>query len=249
MEVINDLVGYKNLKIIQNTEWFSFSLDSVLLPYFVENKANYKKIVDFCTGNAPIPLILSRKFKSKIYGIELLPEICDLAIKSVAINQLQGQIEILNMNIKDVRNVFTSDSVDLITCNPPYFKETANNKKNTNIQKTIARHEVRIKLAEIIEMAKIILKNKGSLVMIHRTERLIEIIKLMKDNNIEPKRLCFIYPKQGTLSNMILIEGIKNAKGGLKVLSPIITHNDDGSYTDEVLDIFNYEVSNENKKL
>ena len=131
MEVINNLLNYNKLKIYQNSDWFSFSLDSVLLANFV--KVNNKmQIIDFCTGNAPIPLFLSTKTKSNIIGVELQEKIYDLAKKSVDINNLNSQITILNKDVNDISNIYKTDSFDLITCNTPYFKMSEQSNVNNN---------------------------------------------------------------------------------------------------------------------
>ena len=236
-KVINDLVYFKNLKIVQNKNYFNFSLDSVLLPNFVQLTPNTKKILDLCTGNAPIPLILSTKTNAEIIGVELQKEIYSLAIESIEINKLKN-IKIINKDVKKIINDFETDTFDLITCNPPYFKYDNNSIINNNDIKSIARHEINITIEDIIKISKKLLKNGGSLSIVHRTDRLIEVIDLMKKNNIEPKRIRFIYPKKNSDSNLFLIDGRKNGNVGLKLLSPLVIHNEDGSYTSEVLKMF-----------
>ncbi len=238
MEVINDLLNYNGLKIVQNTDWFSFSIDSVLLANFVKVN-NKQKIIDFCAGNAPIPLFLSTKTKGNIIGVEIQKEVYDLAFKSVKINNLENQIKILNMDVNDLSSIYETDTFDLITCNPPYFK--VKNKSNTNFNKvkSIARHEHNLELDNVFKCAKKILKNNGRIALVHRTDRLIDIIMLMKDNNIEPKRMQFVYPFSNSQSNLVLIEGAKNGNPGFILEKNIIVHNDDGSYTDFITNIFN----------
>lgn len=246
MEVINDLLNYNNLKIVQNTDWFSFSLDSVLLADFVKVK-DEMKIIDFCTGNAPIPLFLSTRIKSQIIGIEIQKPVYELAKKSVEINDLSKQILIINDDVKNISKRYDTDSVDLITCNPPYFKVNDKTQRNKNSVKAIARHELELNLNDIFKAAKKMLKNNGSIAMVHRTDRLTDVINEMRNNNIEPKRLKFIYPKENANSNMFLIEGKKNGNVGLKVEKSIIVHNSNGSYTKEIIEIFNGGNSNEDK--
>lgn len=238
MEVINDLLNYNGLKIVQNSDWFSFSLDSVLLSNFVKVN-NKQKIIDFCTGNAVIPLFLSTKIKSKILGVELQKEVYDLAVKSVNINKLEDQIEIINEDVKNLKKIYETDSFDLITCNPPYFKLNNTSNINDNDVKAKARHEISLGLDDIFNCAKKILKNNGKIALVHRTDRLIDIIMSMKANNIEPKRIQFIYPFKNAESNMVLIEGTKNGRTGLKVEQNIIVHNIDGTYTNYINAIFN----------
>lgn len=238
MEVINDLLNYNELKIVQNSDWFSFSLDSVLLSNFVKVN-NKQRIIDFCTGNAVIPLFLSTKTKSKILAVELQKEVYDLAVKSVNLNKLENQIKILNEDVKNLKNIYETDSFDLITCNPPYFKLNNVNNINNNEIKAIARHEINLSLNDVFNCAKKILKNNGKIAMVHRTDRLIDIIMTMKLNNVEPKRIQFVYPFKSSKSNIVLIEGVKNGRLGLKVEPNIIVHNNDGTYTDYINDIFN----------
>mgnify|MGYP002578950742 FL=1 len=235
---INDLVYFKNIKIVQNKDYFNFSLDSILLPNFVEITRKTKKILDMCTGNAPIPLILSTKTDAKIYGVELQKEVYDLAKETIKINNLDNQIELINDNIKNLKKIFDTETFDIITCNPPYFKKKDDSIINENKVKSIARHEIEMELEDVMIISKALLKNEGSLVLVHRTDRLIEIIELMKKHNIEPKRMRLIYPKINMESNLVLIEGRKNGKEGLKILPPLYIHNDDSSYTSEVLEMF-----------
>lgn len=236
--VINDLVYFNNLKIVQNKDYFNFSLESILLPNFVEITPNTNNIIDFCSGNVPIPLVLTTRTDSKIHAVEVQKEIYELANETIKINNLEDKIILINKDVKEIYNDFETDTFDLITCNPPYFKKTNDSIINENMVKSIARHEILVELEDIIVIAKKLLKNGGSLSIVHRTDRLIEIIDLMKKHNIEPKRLQFIYPKVGKESNLIMIDGRKNGNTGLKVLSPLYVHNEDGSYTEEVLKMF-----------
>ena len=238
MEVVNDLLNYDNIKIVQNSDWFSFSLDSVLLANFVHVN-NKMRIMDFCCGNAPIPLILSTKTNSKITGVEIQKEVFSLAIKSVRLNNKEKQIEIINEDVKNLHNIYETDSFDLITCNPPYFKYKNSSNINNNNTKALARHELSLALEDVFKTAKKILKNNGKLVIVHRTERLIDIICLMRKYNLEPKRIRFIQPFSNSNSNLVLIEASKNGNAGLKIESNLIVHDENNNYTEEVLEIFN----------
>jgi len=238
MKVINDLIGYKNIKVVQNTEWFSFSLDSVLLPRFVTINKGIKKILDIGTGNAPIPLILSTRTNAEIYGIEIQKDIFELAKETVQLNKIENQIKLINDDVKQIGQYFKCGFFDVIVSNPPFFKVNENTKKNDDIHKTIARHEVELNIEEIVKISSLYLKNKGVLAIVHRTDRLIEIIEQFSKYNIEPKKIQLIYPKKNEPSNIVLIEGRKNGNKGLKVLPPIIAHNEDGSYSDEVVEYF-----------
>lgn len=237
-KIINDLVYFDNLKIVQNKNYFNFSLDSILLPNFAPITENTKLILDLCTGNAPVPLVLTTKTNAKIIGVELQKEVFELAKESVELNDLSEQIELINDNINNIVTKYETDTFDLITCNPPYFKHSEQSITNDNEIKSIARHEIHMELEDVFKISKKLLKNGGSICMVHRTDRLMEIIEKMKNNNIEPKRIQFIYPKMNSESNLVLVDGRKNGKTGLKVLTPLYVHNEDGSYTDEVLKLF-----------
>ena len=238
MEVLNDLLGYKNLKIYQNKEMFSFSLDSVLLTGFVEIKKNVNNILDIGTGNAPIPLILSTKTKAKITAVEIQKDVYKLACKSVKYNELENQIKVINDDICNLYKKMDNEIFDIITCNPPFFKMTEKVKLSDSSYKQIARHELFLDIEKIAVISKKLLKNNGSLYLVHRPERLSEIIKVLNENTLEVKKLKFVYPKQNSMANMVLIEAIKMGKSGIKIDYPIISHNNDGTYTDDVLKYF-----------
>lgn len=238
MKVINDLIGYKGMKVVQNTEWFSFSLDSVLLPRFVTINKTAKNILDIGTGNAPIPLILSTRTSAKIYGIEIQSDIFKLAQETLHLNNLDDQVELINDDVKNIDQYFKYGFFDVIVSNPPFFTVHEQTKKNDDLHKTIARHEVKLNIEDIVKIASLYLKNNGILGIVHRSDRLIEIIELFRKYKLEPKKIQLIYPKNNTDSNIVLIEGRKNGNRGLKILSPIIAHNEDGSYSDEVMKYF-----------
>lgn len=238
MEVTNYLLGYKDKYIVQNTQMFNFSLDSVLLPNFVTLNKNIKNILDIGCGNAPIPLILSTKTKALITGVEIQKDVYDLAVKSVKINNLENQINIINADINELYNKFETESFDVITCNPPFFKVSKQSNLNKSDYKTIARHEVKLNLDDIFKISKKLLKNNGYVAIVHRPERLLDILESMKKYNIEPKKIQFIYPKTNMESNILLIEGKKNGNKGLKILPPIYTHLENGEYTEQIKKYF-----------
>lgn len=238
MEVVNYLLGYKNLKIVQNTDMFNFSLDSVLLPNFVTLNKNTAKILDIGCGNAPIPLILSTKTSAKIIGVEIQKDVYELALKTVKMNDLEKQIEIINDDINNIYTCFETESFDTVVCNPPYFKVATTPNLNTIEYKTIARHEIKLNLEQIINIAKKVLKNNGNIAMVHRPERLSDIITIMRKNNIEPKRIRFVYPKETKEANILLIEGVKSGRPGLKILPPLYSHCENGEYSKQIKKYF-----------
>lgn len=247
MKVRNRLLNFKDKIIYQNDDYFAFSLDSVLLANFVTIKLSDKKIIDFCTGNAPIPMLMSFRTKARIFGVELQKEIYDMGIDSVNENGMDKQIELINDDVKNINDFMEPESADIVTCNPPYFRYQDDSLINDNMIKTIARHEMKLNLDDVMKASKYVLKNGGTFAMVHRPDRLIEIINLMQKYGIEPKKIRLVYPKMGKDANILLIEGIKNGKTGLKILSPLYTHNVDGSYVDEIRKMFggNEDVAKE----
>ena len=232
MEVLNDILGYKNRKIYQDTDCFSFSLDSVMLANFATVRLRDKKIADLGCGNGVIPLILSLRCDKEIIGVEIQEKLANMAKKSVSYNCLDSQIKIINQNMKDFAYGNYFESFDLITCNPPYFKINKKNYFNDSYEKMIARHEVEINLSDLLIVARKLLKNNGNFAIVHRPERLMEILFEFKKKSIEPKRIQFVYEKVSKGSTLVLIEGQKNGKEGLKIESPIVMYNDDGCMTD-----------------
>ena len=241
-EIINDLLGFEGLKIVQCPDSFNFSLDSTLLASFVSVNLKDKRIIDLGTGNAPIPLFLSMRTKAEIIGVEIQADIAELAKKSVEINGLGNQITILNDDAIGIYKKLGVSRFDLVTCNPPYFKIHENANTNKNEYLTIARHEVKMNLDILLQEVSRLLKDGGTFAMVHRSARLLDILIAFRKWGIEPKRIRFVYPKKTSESSLILlIEGKKSSKTGeLKILKPLYIHNLNNDYTKEVKDIFNY---------
>ena len=233
MEVLNDILGYANRKIYQNTDFFSFSLDSVMLSNFVTIRLRDKKILDLGTGNGVIPLILSIRTDKPIVGVEIQKSLVELARKSVKYNNLESQISIINSDMKDYVMLDTIEKYDVITCNPPYFRVNEKNFFNEKKEKMIARHEVCISLDDVIHVASKLLKNNGNFAIVHRTDRLLEIFDLFRKYHIEPKRIRFVHEMVKKASTLVLLEGTKNGKSGLKVENPFIMYTDNGDKTEE----------------
>ena len=232
MERLEDILGFNNLKIYQNSSYFAFSLDSIILANYVNIRLRDRQIVDFCTGNAVVPLILSKRTKAKIYGVEIQKALANLAEKSVNYNKLSDQIEIVNEDVKEFSKKNIS-KFDLVLCNPPYFKINEKSSLNESYEKKIARHEIMINLEEVCDCAKKVLKDNGNLCLVHRSDRLMEILEILRSNNFEPKRIKFVYENINKESTLVLIEAQKLGKVGLKVERPLILYELDGTTTEE----------------
>jgi tRNA1(Val) A37 N6-methylase TrmN6 len=241
MEFIHELLGYKNIKIVQNDDMFSFSLDSMLLANFVNVSSRTKRIIDLGCGNAPIPLFLTMRTKAKIVGVEIQAEVAQMAQRSVELNQFEEQIEIINADLNGIYKRDFANIFDIVISNPPYFKYLPTSNINKNDFLTIARHEVKANLQGVINEAKKLLIDGGALYMVHRAERLDEIFIHLKEYNFNVKTLQFVYPKvKSDEALLVLIEAKKNRKPGLKVKHPLYAYELNGEYTEEIKKIFNF---------
>ncbi len=237
-ERIDDL-EYKGLKIIQNTEGFCFGIDAVLLSDFAKEIKNNSKVLDLGTGTGILSILLSGKTNlNKIYGIEIQKQVAEMAQRSVKLNNLEDKIEIINENIKNLANIFEKNSFDAIVTNPPY-KKLNTGEKNEKENKLISRHEITASLEDFIKISFDLLKDKGALYMVHRPERLAEIIYKLKQNKLEPKVIKLVHSNINSEPKLILIKAVKNAKEFLKIEKPLFIYDEDGNYTEEILKIYN----------
>ena len=229
----------KNLKIIQRSDYFNFSIDSLLISEFVNIQKNTKKILDLGTGNAAIPLFLSKKTSAKIYGIEIQEISYKLALRNININNLNEQIYIIYDNMKNYLNYFNMGSFDIVISNPPFFRINENTNFLNNLkQLSIARHEIEINLEELIKIASELVKDRGYFYLVHRADRLSEILNNLIKYRFEAKKIKFCYTTKYKSAKIVLIEAIKNGKTGLTILPPLIINKENGEYTDEVLKMF-----------
>ena len=218
--ILNDLFDYGYM-IYQNPDYFKFSLDSVLLAEFINIKKDKYKIIDFCTGNAPIPMILTKKYGSHldITGVEIQKEIYELGLTSIEYNKLDN-IKLINDDIKEYVKL-TNEKFDIVSCNPPYFEITSLDKINDNNIKAIARHEIKITLEEVIESASKLCEYQAYFYMVHVPTRLADIINLYKKYQFGIKKIIPIYTKENTNAELILIEAIYKGKNYVKIEKPI----------------------------
>lgn len=247
MKQIHELLGYKNIKIIQDTEMFSFSVDSMLLADFIKTTYKTKNIIDLCCGNAPIPLFLTLKTKALITGIEIQKDVFDLAVESIKMNELEKQITILNDDLKDIHKKIGANKFDIVSCNPPYFKYVETSNVNKNDYLTIARHEIKATLEDIVIESKKLLTDGGYLYMVHRCDRFSEICEVFTKNCFQIKTLRFVYSKQDSKEALfVLIEARKNKNPGTKILPPLYIYDESNHYSKEVMEIFNFGIENNN---
>ena len=211
------------LEIIQRNDHQNYTLDSRLLSDFCRINRHVKKILDIGTGNAILPLLLSKKSKAEITGIEILKVSAELAVKNIELNKLSDRIKIINGDIKKWKDYFIPAEFDQIVTNPPFFKYDGNEAQINDLEQlSAARHECHIKLEEIIQISSVLLKNRAYFTMVHRSERLAEILELLVKYKLEPKRIKFCHTKKGAPAKILLVEAVKGAEKSLVIESPLI---------------------------
>lgn len=227
------------LKIIQKTDGFCFGMDAVLLSGFASVKPG-ERALDLGTGTGIIPLLLSAKTKGDHFtGLEIQTEIMKMAQRSVALNGLEKKIDIIQGDIKEASRIFGAASFDVVTSNPPYMND-AHGLKNPGDVKAISRHEVLCTLEDVVREGTKALKPGGRFYMVHRPHRLAEIITVMRQYKLEPKRMKFVHPFADKDANMVLIEAVRGGGAWLKLEPPVIIYKEPGVYTDEIYEIYGY---------
>ena len=237
-ERIDDL-EINDFKIIQNEKWFCFGIDSVLLSDFAKDIKQNSLVLDLGTGTGIISLLLCAKTKlSKIIGVDIQEDVCEMAKRTVILNNLQDKFEIICKNILDLNQIYDKNTFDAIITNPPYkMKNTGI--ENENEQKLISRNEITASLEDFIKISFDLLKDKGDFYMVHRPDRLTDIFYLMRKYKIEPKKIRFVFSNEKQKPKLVLIKGVKNAKPFLTIEPNLYIYNDFGDYTEEILEIYN----------
>lgn len=233
-ERIDDL-ELNGLKIIQKKDWFCFGIDSVLLADFAKDIPQNSSILDLGAGNGILGLLLSAKIEhAKIMGVEVQEEVAKMAKRSIELNHLEDRLKLQICNIKELEE---TTKYDAVITNPPY-KAYGTGLQNISETKLIARHEVLATLEDFIQKANKCLKDKGAMYMVHRPERLVDILAFSRKYKLEPKDLRLVHSKIGEKPTLVLIKAIKNAKPYLKVREPLYIYQEDGTYTKEILNIY-----------
>jgi len=235
-ENIDDL-QLKGLHLIQKKDGFKFGIDAVLLSDFAQIKKKHR-VMDLCTGTGIIPFLVYGKYEPQsIYGLEIQSDMAEMAGRSVKLNSLEGKIEFINGDLKDIDNLKKLDRFDVVTVNPPY-KLNNSGILNPLDKLAIARHEVLCNLEDVIEASRVLLKDNGRMFIVHRPERLADIFTLMRKYKIEPKRVKMVHPKIGKAPNIVLVEGQRDGGAYLKWEAPLYVYDENGKYTQEINKIY-----------
>ncbi|MEH7335680.1 tRNA1(Val) (adenine(37)-N6)-methyltransferase [Neobacillus drentensis] len=232
-----DYLLAENLRIIQSPSVFAFSLDAVLLARFTYVPIQKGNLIDLCSGNGVIPLFLSARTKGKITGVEIQERLFDMAVRSIEYNELQDRLTMIHGDIKEMPKQLGFGKFDVVTCNPPYFTTPSKEEINPNEHLAIARHEILCTLEDAVKASSQLVRQGGKVAFVHRPGRLLDMITLMRTYRLEPKRIQFVYPKQGKEANTLLVEAIKDGSPDLKILPPLFVYNEKDEYTPEIREI------------
>ncbi len=238
-EQLDDL-QIKGLEIIQNKSKFRFGTDAVLLSYYAKIKSG-GRCIDLGTGTGIIPLLLSAKSESReIIGLDIQRDLCEMATRSVEHNKLTEKIKIVCGDIRNIQGLFGKETFENVVSNPPYMKN-GSGFQSEHESIAMSRHETMCNIQDIAKAAEYLLKDKGMLSMIHRPNRLVDVLSVLREHSLEPKTLRFIHPYPGKAPNLFLINAQKNTQPFLKVEDPLIIRQADGQYTDEIFEIYGME--------
>lgn len=236
-ERIDDLDN-EGLKIIQKKNGFCFGMDSILLSNFAKGMKKNAILLDLGSGTGILSILLSKRSEcKKIYAVEIQQEMAEMINRSIKMNHLEEKICVINEDIRNLLTHFEKQSVDVIVTNPPY-KKIKTGIVNENKNKLVSRHEIEGNLEDFINITYQLLKDHGELYMVHRPERLADIIEILRRYKIEPKNIRFVYPRIDRGSNLLLIRAVKNGKEFLKIEEPLIIYKENGEYTEELIEIY-----------
>ncbi|KRM72771.1 tRNA1(Val) (adenine(37)-N6)-methyltransferase [Lacticaseibacillus brantae] len=228
-----DQLNSRGVKIIQSDHVFAFSLDAVLLAAFAQVK-RHSRVVDLAAGNGAVGLFVAPRTDAPVTLVELQPTLADMAKRSVTLNEFK-HVEVLTTDLANTPDYVAKDSVDVVTCNPPYFKVSPQSETNPNQHLALARHELTTDFETVCRVSADLLKYQGKLFLVHRPDRLAELLSTLNAHQLAPKRIRFVHPKADREANMVLIEAIKAGKpDGIRIMPPVVVYTEDNQYMTEV---------------
>ncbi len=241
------LDSIRDIKLYQPRKGYRFSVDSLLLFDFV-NLKNVRRIGDLGAGAGIVGILLAKRYpNAEITLFEIQASLAALAEKNITLNCLEERVKVIKTDIREIKllhsSLVTPHSFDLLVSNPP-FRRLRSGLISEEEEKAIARHEIKLMLHELIDAASYLIKEKGRFCMVYNPSRLSELMDILKKRDLEPKRLRFVHSHISSEAKMVLLEAAKGGKGGLKVDKPLFIYKEDGSYTDEVMEIYNPTYSN-----
>ena len=228
--------GYR---IIQNRKKFCFGMDAVLLSGFARAEKG-ERTLDLGTGTGINPLLMAAKTRGESFAaLEIQPDMADMAARSVALNGLDKKITVVPGDIKEASEIFGRASFDVVTCNPPYMDQS-HGLRNPDEPRAIARHELLCTFEDVAREAAAVLRPGGRFYLVHRPRRLAELICVLKNHRLEPKRMKLVHPYLESEANMVLLEAVRGGGVQLRVEPPLVVYERPGVYTREIYDIYGY---------
>ena len=235
-ERIDDL-QYKGLRLIQKKDGFCFGIDAVLLANFADVKKG-DRVIDLGTGTGIIPVLLAGKTPAEsLTGLEIQPDMVEMACRSIKLNSLEDRVRIVHGDLKDAAELFGASSYNVVVSNPPYMNR-GGGLVNPSDAKAVSRHEIMCTLEDVIRVSSRLLVPGGQLAMVHRPERLVDIVYNMREYRVEPKYIRFVHPSPYKKANLLLIKGTRNGNPQLKMLEPLYVYDENGSYSSEINGIY-----------
>ncbi|MEW9702435.1 tRNA1(Val) (adenine(37)-N6)-methyltransferase [Paenibacillus sp. SI8] len=234
-ERIDDLLTH-DLKIIQSDQVFSFSLDAILLARFCSVTPK-GRMIDLCTGNGVVPLLLTTRTRTEIWGVEIQERLADMAVRNMLLNGLEERLHMVQGDLRTIVQTLGHGQFDIVTVNPPYLP-VPNGEQNVNEHIAAARHEIHCTLEDVIAASAKLVKAGGKVAMVHRATRLIDIVCLMRQYRLEPKRIRYVHARAGEEAMMVLIEGLKDGKPEVRTLAPLIVYDENQEYCQELKEIY-----------
>ncbi len=245
MELTLDTI--RDIKLYQNKKGYRFSVDALLLYSFATLRRAYR-IADLGAGSGIVGILLAKKYHdSEVALIEIQDSLARLAEKNITLNKVEKRVKVIRTDMKKFKlgdfhsenktilnsSLLTPNSFDLVVSNPPFRRQKTGLISPTN-EKAIARHEIELKLTDLIQASCSLLRSKGRLCMIYHPSRLVELIDALRGKHMEPKRLRFVHSTLTTEAKMVLVEAIKDGKAEMKIEKPFCIYKEDGTYTDEI---------------
>lgn len=235
-ERIDDL-GRRGYRVIQNRTKFCFGADAALLAWFARVKKG-ERVLDLGTGTGVIPILMDARYACGDYtGLEIQPDMVEMAGRSVELNGIGDHVRIVEGDIRTASSHFGKSVFDVVTSNPPYMPYNSG-LKNPDSAKSVARHEILCTLDDVIREAALLLRPRGRFYLVHRPARLPGIFERMRENRIEPSRICFVHPTAEKDAAMVLVAGTKHGADILKTEPPVVIAEADGRYTERILKIY-----------
>jgi tRNA1Val (adenine37-N6)-methyltransferase len=238
MEITLD--GIRDIKLYQGKYGYRFSIDALLLYSFV-NVKHAHDIVDLGAGSGIIGLLLAKKYTgAQVLLVELQESLHRLAGKNIKMNGLEDRVNAILADIKEIKSRLNPESYDIVVSNPP-FRRLKSGRLSFGEEKAVARHEIKLRLKELVESASYLLKTRGRLFMIFHPERILEVVDTLRLKRFEPKRIRFVHNDTYTESKIVLVEAVKDGRAGIKIEKPLFIYSNNGSYTDEIKDMYDFD--------